>query len=160
MMLGMSLETFTLVHVAISLVGLAAGFVVVGGLLGDRRLDGSTAVFLAATVVTSVTGFGFPFERLLPSHVTGVLSLLVLVPCLLARYRFRLAGGWRRVYVITAVVALYFNTFVAVVQSFLKFPALRALAPTQSEAPFALAQGATLVAFVVLGVQSVRRFRS
>jgi hypothetical protein len=155
----MSLETFTLVHVLISLVGLGAGFVVAFGLLASKRLDGWTALFLATTVATSVTGFLFPFERLLPSHIVGIISLVVLALAILARYPLRLAGGWRRVYVINAMLALYLNAFVAVVQVFRNVPALLALAPTQEEPPFAIAQGLVLVLFVGLGVFAVRRFR-
>jgi len=128
------LAIYTAVHVVISLVGIASGVVVTRGLLTAQPRDRWTAVFLATTLATSLTGFGFPFERLLPSHIVGVLSILVLTPAILARYRFRLAGGWRAVHVIGAVVAFYFNVFVLIVQLFLKVPALKALAPTQSDA--------------------------
>src|SRR5215207_4585675 len=126
------LETFTLIHVVISLVGIGSGFVVVYGLLTGRRLRGWTALFLATTVATSVTGFGFPAERLLPAHKVGVVSLAVLALAILARYAFRMAGAWRWIYVVGAVVSLYLNVFVGVVQAFQKVPALKALAPTQS----------------------------
>jgi len=106
-----------------------------------------------------VTGFGFPFDHLLPSHKVGILSLLILTIAILARYGLRLAGAWRGVYVVSATVALYFNVFVAVVQAFLKVPALKALAPHQTEPPFAVAQGAVLIAFVVLGGLAARRWR-
>ena len=158
-MLGMSLETFTLVHVLLSLAGIASGLVVLLGLLGGKRLDGWTGVFLATTVATSLTGFGFPFVELLPSHQVGIVSLLVLALALVARYPLRLAGAWRRVYVISAVMALYLNAFVLVVQAFLKIPVLKALAPTQGEPPFAIAQGLLLVAFIVLGSLAATRFR-
>src|SRR6266550_3854360 len=131
MVFGMSLGTYTLVHVVISLVGIGSGFVVLYGLLTGKRLDRWTAVFLATTVATSVTGFGFPVHKLLPSHVVGTISLVVLAIAIPARYSFHLAGPWRRVYVIGAVTALYLNVFVLIVQSFLKVPALKALAPTQ-----------------------------
>src|SRR5271163_3333841 len=116
MTLGMSLETFTLVHVLISLVGIASGLVVVYGLLNDNRMDSWTALFLVTTVLTSATGFLFPFEHLLPSHKVGIISLVVLAITIVARYAQHLAGGWRRTYVITAVIALYLNCFVLVVQ--------------------------------------------
>src|SRR5439155_8179662 len=96
----------------ISLVGIGSGFVVIFGLLAGKRLDGWTALFLVTTVATSVTGFGFPFDHLLPSHKVGIISLAVLAVAILARYAFHLAGGWRRIYVISAVTALYLNVFV------------------------------------------------
>jgi len=152
------MSTYTLVHVVISLIGIASGIVVLGGLLGRRRLDAWTFVFLTTTVLTSLTGFGFPFTQLLPSHVVGAISLVALAVALVARYTKRLDGGWRRVYAITAVVSLYFNVFVLVVQLFLKVPALQNLAPTQSEPPFLVAQLAVLVLFVWLGLAAARRF--
>ena len=158
MIWGLSESTFTLVHVALSLVGIVAGLVTMFGLVGGKRLDGWTVVFLATTVATSVTGFGFPFDHLLPSHKVGILSLLVLLVAIAARYGFRLAGGWRRTYVITAAVALYLNIFVLVVQLFLEVPALKALAPTQKEPPFAIAQVAVLALFGWLAVLATRRF--
>ncbi len=153
-----SLATFTVVHVIISLVGIASGFFVLSGLLGDKRLEGWTSIFLVTTVATSVTGFGFPFTQLLPSHIIGVLSLVVLALAILARYVFHLAGTWRWIYVVSAVVALYFNVFVLIVQAFRRVPALKALAPTESEAPFLIVQLLALVAFVVLGVRAAGRF--
>jgi len=153
------MTTYTLVHVVISLAGIVSGLVVLAGLLTAQRLDRWTAVFLATTAATSVTGFGFPFERLLPSHVVAVLSLVVLAISMYARYGRRLDGAWRWVYAVTAVTALYFNVFVLVVQLFLKVPALNALAPTQSEPPFTLAQGVVLIAFLVLGVLTVKTFK-
>jgi hypothetical protein len=155
-----SLATFTLVHVAISLAGIVAGAVVVYGLVAGKRLDGWTAIFFATTVATSITGFGFPFEHLLPSHVVGVISLVVLAIAAGARYGAHLAGGWRRVYVIGAVVAFYLNVFVLIVQLFRRVPALTALAPTQSEPPFAIVQGAGLLLFIALGVFATRGFRA
>lgn len=153
------METYTLVHVVISLIGIATGFVVLAGLLKNQRLDGWTAVFLVTTTATSPTGFGFPFVRLLPSHIVGAISLVVLAVAIIARYRHRMARGWRATYVITAVMALYFNVFVLVVQSFQKVPALAVLAPTQSEPPFAVAELIVLVAFLALGYLAVIRFR-
>jgi hypothetical protein len=157
MIFGMTPILF--IHVALSLVGIASGFVVIWGLLAARRLDAWTAVFLATTVATSVTGFFLPADRLLPSHVVGIISLVVLAVAIVARYQRRMAGGWRRTYVITAVVAQYLNFFVLIVQSFLKVPALHELAPTQSEPPFAIAQLIALVAFVAVGVLAAKRFR-
>jgi hypothetical protein len=160
MILGMPTSTFTLVHVLLSLAGIGAGFVVVFGLLGGKRLDGWTALFLATTVATSVTGFLFPAEHLLPSHVVGIISLVVLAVAILARYAFHLEGAWRATYVVCAVVALYFNVFVAVVQAFLKVPTLSAIAPTQKEPPFLIAQLVVLALFVALAVVSPKRFHA
>jgi len=159
MVLGMSLATFTLVHVLISLAGIASGLVVVYGMLTAQRLDRWTAFFLVTTVLTSATGYLFPFEHLLPSHIVGAISLVVLAIAFVARYARRMAGTWRSTYVVSAIVALYLNCFVLVVQSFLKVPALHALAPTQKEPPFAIAQLLVLVIFVALGIFSVKRFR-
>ena len=155
----MTLSTFTALHVVISLAGIASGLVVTFGLTHGRRLDPWTAVFLATSAATSLTGFGFPFERVLPSHVVGVLSLLVLALATVARYPLRMRGGWRRVYVVSSIAGLYFNVFVLVVQAFLKVPALRALAPKQEEPPFAIAQGMVLVLFLILGRHAWRGFR-
>ena len=159
MILGMSLETYTLAHVLISLVGIGSGLVVMFGLLTGKRLDGWTALFLASTVATSVTGFGFPFHQLLPRHKVGIVSLVVLAVAILARYSMHLAGAWRRVYVVCATVALYFNVFVGVVQAFLHVPVLNAMAPKQTEPPFVVAQGIVLAVFVVLGIVAAIRFR-
>ena len=158
MILGMSIATFTLVHVVLSLVGIFAGLVVVFGMLGSKRLDGWAALFLATTVLTSVTGFFFPFDKILPSHIVGIISLVVLGIAILALYALHLAGSWRWIYVVSAVLALYLNVFVGVVQAFQKLPLLASLAPTQSEPPFLIAQAAVLVIFVVLGVVAVRSF--
>jgi hypothetical protein len=159
MILGISLYTFTLVHTVISLIGIATGLVVLSGMLANRTRCNWTAVFLASTVLTSVTGFGFPFSKLLPSHIVGIISLVVLVPAILGRYPFKLAGAWRWIYVVCAVFALYLNCFVGVVQAFMKIPAIKALAPTQAEPPFLIAQTILLIVFVVLGFLAVRRFR-
>jgi hypothetical protein len=158
MIFGMT--TFTIVHVVLSLIGIVAGFVVVFGLLTAKRLDGWSAIFLATTVLTSVTGFMFPFHKFLPSHGVGIVSLIVLALAILARYAFHLAGGWRRTYAITAVIALYLNVFVLIVQLFEKVPALRALAPTQSEPAFKLTQLVVLALFFALAVLSSIRFRN
>jgi hypothetical protein len=159
MVLGMSLANFTLLHVVISLVGIGAGLLVLYGLITSRRFSGWTAIFLATTILTSVTGFLFPFERVLPSHIFGVISLVLLAIAVVALYGYRLAGRARWIYVASAVAALYLNVFVGVVQSFLKVSFLQPLAPTQSELPFIVAQGLTLVAFAVLGFVAVRGFR-
>lgn len=143
--------TLTVVHVLISLVAIAAGFPVIWGLLKRKPLDRWNAVFLATTVATSATGFLFPVDRVLPSHVLGVISLVVLAMAIYARYGSRLAGSWRPVYAGTAVAAFYLNFFVLIVQSFLKIPALHALAPTQTELPFAAVQLVALAACVVIG---------
>ena len=154
------MTTFTFVHVLLSLIGIFSGFVVVFGLLVAKRLDGWTTLFLASTVLTSVTGFLFPFHGFLPSHGVGILSLLALAIAIFARYGCHLAGLWRRTYAITAVIALYLNVFVLIVQLFQKVPALKAIAPTQSEAPFKVTQLVALVLFVVLGGSAAIRFRS
>ena len=157
MIFGMTLLTF--VHVLLSLIGIGSGFVVLFGLLTSRRLNGWTALFLVTTVLTSVTGFLFPFHRFLPSHGVGVISLIVLAVAIFARYTRQLAGAWRRSYVICAMTALYLNVFVLAVQLFEKVPALKAMAPTQSEPLFKIAQLALLALFIVLTVLSAVKFR-
>jgi hypothetical protein len=158
MMLGLSLSVFTTLHVAVSLIGIAAGLVALYGMLASQRRAGWTALFLATTILTSVTGFMFPFNGLLPSHVVGAISLALLAVALLALYVFRLAGSWRWLYVAAAVAALYLNVFVAVVQAFRKVAFLQPLAPTESEPPFAVAQLAVLALFLGLGILAARRF--
>lgn len=150
---------FTLFHVALSLVGIAAGLVVLRGLLASKRLDGWTALFLTTTIATSVTGFLFPFRGFTPAIGVGFVSMVVLAVACYARYGRRLAGPWRLAYVLTAVVALYLNVFVLVVQAFLKVPALKALAPQQNEPPFAIVQGMVLLLFFVAGLRAAARFR-
>lgn len=152
------MATFTLVHVVLSLVGIGSGLVVLWGLLSAKRLEGWTALFLTTTAATSATGFGFPVDRFLPSHAIGIVSLVVLTIATVGRYRFHLAGGWRQAYAITSIVALYLNVFVLIVQAYLKVPALNALAPTQTEAPFAITQLVALAIFGALGVLAARRF--
>jgi|SRR5271165_882236 len=159
MTLGLSLSAFTLLHVIISLAGLGSGFVVVWGFFNDKRLDGWTAIFLTTTVLTSVTGFMFPFEGFKPSYVLASLSLVVLAIAIYARYSRHMAGSWRGTYVITAAVALYFNCFVAVVQAFAKIPALHELAPKGSEPPFLIAQLVVLAIFIWLTYRAARRFQ-
>jgi hypothetical protein len=158
MILGMSTATYTFLHVLISLVGIGSGLVVMFGFLTGKRLDGLTAVFLITTVLTSVSGFGFPFDHLLPSHIVGIISLVILAVAIPARYLFHLAGSWRWIYVIGATTALYLNVFVLVVQSFMKVPALKALAPTQTEPSFLVAQSVVLVVYLGLTVLATRRF--
>jgi|SRR5947207_5289282 len=153
-----TLATYTAVHVIISVIGIASGLVVAVGYLSGKRFEQATRVFLSATALTSLTGFGFPFTHLLPSHIVGVLSLVVLAVAIFARYGKRLAGAWRWGYVVAATLALYFNVFVLIVQSFLKVPALKTLAPTQTEPPFAIAQLVALAIFAVLGAAGVKTF--
>ena len=158
MTLGLSLSAFTTLHVVISLIGIASGLVVLRGMLASQRLPGWTALFLATTILTSVTGFMFPFNGVTPGIVVGAISLVLLALALLALYALRLAGAWRWIYVATALASLYLNAFVGVVQAFQKLPFLQPLAPTQSEPPFAVAQLAVLALFLVLGILAVRRF--
>ena len=158
MMLGMSLSTFTTLHVIISLVGIGSGFIVLFGMLSAKRLNGWTALFLLTTVLTSVTGFGFPFTHVTPGHKVGVISLVVLLIAILARYSFHMVGKWRWIYVVTAIIAEYLNVFVLVVQGFEKVPALRAMASTQSEPPFLVAQLVVMALFIVLTIFAVKKF--
>src|ERR1700693_2464143 len=161
MILGMSLSTFTMVHVIISLIAIASGTIVMFGLLGSNRMPGMTAIFLLFTILTSATGFLFPFEELLPSHMVGILSLVLLAIACIALYAMKLSGAWRWIYVVTAMASLYLNVFVLVIQSFLKIPALHALAPSvpPSEPPFAVIQGIVLLFFIIVIIGAVRRFR-
>ncbi|MBI3401011.1 MAG: hypothetical protein HY048_06295 [Acidobacteria bacterium] len=154
--MGFNLATYTAVHVVLSLVGIGSGLVVVFGFLTARQSDAWTALFLRTTIATSLTGFGFPVDHLMPSHIIGGISLALLAVAVYARYQARLEGVWRRTYVVCVVIALYLNVFVLVVQSFRRVPALKELAPTQSEPPFLIAQGAVLVLFVALGTFATR----
>jgi hypothetical protein len=154
-----SLTTFTLIHTVLSILGIFAGCVVAGGLLAGKRLDGWTGLYLVTTVLTSATGFGFPFVTWLPQHTLGVISLIVLAGVIVARYVKHLAGGWRKVYVVGAVLALYLNVFVLVVQLFRRVPALVVSAPTQSEPPFLITQLIVLGVFVWLGAAALKGFR-
>ena len=153
------MKTFTAIHVVISLIGISSGLVVMFGMLGRKLLNRWTALFLASTAATSVTGFFFPFHGFTPAIGVGIVSLIVLAVAILARYARHLAGAWRWIYAVSASVALYFNVFVLVVQLFQKVPALKALAPTQSEPPFAVAQLIVLIFFVVLAIAASVRFR-
>lgn len=163
MILGMSMATFVQVHVVISLIAIVAGLIVMFGMLGSKSQPGLTAIFLLFTILTSATGFLIPplaTETLLPSHIIGVLSLVLLAIACFALYVVKLAGAWRRIYVLTALISLYLNTFVLVIQSFLKIPALSALAPGNPPAGpvFAVVQGIVLVFFVVMIIGACRRF--
>jgi len=153
------LRTFTHLHVAISLAAIFSGLVVLFGLLTSKRLDHWTSFFLLTTVATSVTGFFFPFHGFTPAIGVGIISLILLAVAIVARYPRHLTGAWRWLYVISATLALYLNVFVLIVQSFQKVPALRAMAPTQTEPPFLLAQLLALTLFVVFGILAAIRFQ-
>src|SRR6202521_1080516 len=152
MVLGMSLSAFTTLHVIISLIGIVSGLIVMFGLLGSNRMAGMTALFLLTTILTSATGFLFPVEKLLPSHIIGILSLVLLAIACIALYGMKLSGAWRWIYVVTALLSLYFNVFVLIIQSFLKIPALTALAPGNPPTGpvFAVVQGVVLVFFIIM----------
>jgi hypothetical protein len=161
MMLGLSLANFTLLHVVISLIAIVAGLIVMFGMLGSRSMPGLTATFLILTILTNVTGFGFPFEQLLPSHIIAIISLVLLAVACLALYVMGLKGAWRPIYIVTALVALYLNVFVLVIQSFLKIPALTALAPGNppSGPVFGVVQGLVLLFFAIVIIGVWRRYR-
>lgn len=161
MVFGMSLATYTLIHVIISLIGIISGLIVLFGMIGNKRLGGLTAIFLIATVLTSVTGYGFPVEHLMPSHIVGAISLAALLFAILARYLFHMAGNWRAVYVITSAVALYLNCFVLVTQTFEKVFGPKPVphpAPPPAGPAFAFTQGIVLALFTVWGYLAVRNF--
>jgi len=160
-MLGLSLSEFTVLHVIISLVAIAFGFVVVFGLLGSRRMPAATAIFLAFTIATSVTGFMFPFTHLLTSHIIGIVSLVLLAVACIALYTMKLRGPWRAVYVLTALISLYLNVFVLLVQGFLKIPVLHdlALGNSPSAPAFAVIQGVVLLFFVAVTIGAWWRFK-
>jgi hypothetical protein len=159
MILGMSTAAFTQFHVILSLIGIVSGIVVVLAMLAANRLPAVTAVFLLTTVATSVTGFMFHSAAFGPPQVIGIISLVILGVAILALYVYRLAGSWRWIYVVSALLALYLNVFVGVVQTFQKVEFFRALAPTQKEPPFAIAQAIVLVVFIALGVAAAKKFR-
>jgi hypothetical protein len=152
------LAAFTILHVIISLIAIVSGFAVLNGLLKSQRTDGWTLTFLIFTPATLITGFLFPFHGFTPAIGVGIIATIILIPTILARYTFRLAGAWRWIYAAGAVVSLYFNVFVLIAQSFQKIPALNVLAPTGSEPPFAITQGIVLVLFVIAGALSLIRF--
>ena len=155
----MILQIYTIIHVLISLYGIFSGLVVLLGMLGNKRLDGWTKWFLITTVATSVTGFFFPFHGFTPAVKLGIITVPVLAITIYARYARQLGGAWRWVYVIGAVLSLYFNVFVLIVQSFEKIPGLKAMAPTQTEPPFKLTQLVVLALFILLGILAAIRFR-
>lgn len=157
MILGMT--PFTLFHVLLSLIGIATGLVVLRGLLANERMDGLTSIFLATTAATTITGFLFPFSGFTPAIGVGIVSTVVLAAAIAARYVYGMRGTWRGVYVVGAVVGLYLNCFVLVVQAFLKIGPLNALAPNGSEPPFAIAQAVVLLFFLWAGFVALRRFR-
>jgi hypothetical protein len=161
MILGMSLSTFTTVHVIISLTAIVAGIIVMFGMLGSNRMPGLTAIFLLFTILTSATGFLFPFDKLLPSHMVGILSLVLLAIACIALYAMKLSGAWRWIYTVTALISLYLNVFVLVIQAFLKVPALHAVAPGNppSGPVFAVVQGIVLLFFILVIIGAVRRFK-
>ena len=159
MILGMSIGAFTLLHVIITLVAIGSGLIVVGGIFASHKLPVTTALFLFTTALTSVTGFLFPIHGLTPALGVGILACVILAVALFALYKEHLVGAWRWIYVITAIVSLYLNVFVLVAQSFMKVAALNALAPTQSEPPFAITQAAILVIFILIGLIAAANFR-
>ena len=159
MIVGLSLYAFTIIHVIISLIAIAAGLVVMFGMLGSHRLPGWTAIFLITTALTSITGFMFPINGFTPALGTGIVATIVLVFALVGLYGKHLSGAWRWIYAATAVISLYLNVFVLIVQSFQKIAFLKAMAPTQSEPPFLIAQGAALVFFVAIGIAAAIKFR-
>ncbi len=153
-----NLQTFTFMHVLISLVAIVSGLIVLYGWLTSRTLNGWTLIFLLFTLATSITGFLFPFKGFTPAIGVGILSMFVLAAAFVGLYAFHLGGSWRWIYLVAAAVALYLNVFVLVVQSFLKIPVLHALAPNGNEPPFAIAQGIVLLLFVIGGFLAVRRY--
>ncbi|PSH68052.1 hypothetical protein CU102_15960 [Phyllobacterium brassicacearum] len=156
MIFGMT--PFTAFHVILSLIGIVSGLIVLAGLLAADRKAGWTIIFLITTIGTSVTGFLFPYAGFTPAIGVGIISMIFLIAAVVALYVYRLAGAWRWIYVVSAVVSLYLNAFVLVVQAFQKIPALNALAPTGSEPPFAIVEGTVLVLFMIAGFLSLRRF--
>jgi hypothetical protein len=158
-MTGITLSAFTLLHVLISLIGIIAGLIALTGWLNSDPSRTPTAIYLATTILTSVTGFLFPFTKLLPSHIVGIISLVLLAVATFALYGKHLSGLWRPIYTVTATLSLYLNVFVLIVQSFLKVPLLRASAPTQTEPAFLVTQGAALLLFLVLTILTTARFR-
>ena len=161
MTFGLSVQAVTILHVVISLIGIVSGLVVLFGLFKSQSKPGMTGLFLCSTILTNATGFMFPFEKLLPSHIIAILSLVLLAIACFALYGQKLSGVWRPIYLITAIASLYFNVFVLVIQSFLKIGPLHELAPSvpPSEPPFAITQGIVLVLFVIAGIVALRRFR-
>ena len=159
MILGMSVGAFTVLHVVITLVAIGSGLIVVGGIFASHKLPVTTVLFLFTTALTSVTGFLFPIHGFTPALGVGIVACVILAVALFALYKVQLVGAWRWIYVITAVASLYLNVFVLVVQSFVKVSALNALAPTQSEPPFAITQLVILVIFILIALIAVVKFR-
>jgi hypothetical protein len=155
---GLSISTYTLIHVLISLAGIGSGFVVLFGFLHGKRLDGWNVIFLTTCALTSLTGFLFPFGQLLPTHILGLLSLSAWTIAIVIRNSFGFNGWSRVVYVVAVAMALYFNCFAAVVQLFAKIPALKAIAPTRTESPYVIAQSVVLAVFVLLTYVAAKRF--
>jgi hypothetical protein len=160
MVLGMSLGAYTMLHVIISLIGIGTGFIVLFGLINGRLLSPWNGVFLVTTILTSLTGFAFPNDKITPGIILGILSMIVLAFALVALYLFHLRGAWRRTYAITAMIALYFNVFVLIAQTFEHVPAFHALAPTGTETPFKVAQTLLLLLFIVLISAAAKKFRN
>ncbi|MDO8978601.1 MAG: hypothetical protein Q7V17_05140 [Afipia sp.] len=160
MILGMSLAAFTVFHLIISMIAIALGFVVAGGMLASNRMPGWTLWFLVLTILTSATGFLFPFTKILPSHVVAIISLVLLAVAVYALYGKGLSGVWRTVYVVTAMLALWFNVFVLIAQGFQKVALLNVYAPTGAEPPFAITQGIVLVFFIGMILVGIRRFKT
>jgi hypothetical protein len=158
MILGMSVGAFTVLHVVITLVAIGSGLIVVGGIFASHKLPVTTALFLFTTALTSVTGFLFPIHGFTPALGVGIVACVILAVALFALYKEHLVGAWRWIYVITAVASLYLNVFVLVVQSFVKVSALNALAPTQSEPPFAITQAVVLAIFILIALITVVKF--
>jgi hypothetical protein len=158
MTLGLPTALILQIHVALSLIGIVSGLVVLYRLLTNNQSSGWTALFLATTILTSVTGFPLPPFGFDPPRVVGIISLVLLAAAVVALFVFHLAGRWRLLYCASAIAALYLNVFVGVVQAFQKLPFLHSLAPTQSEPPFVVAQIAVLAAFAALGFLAVKRF--
>jgi hypothetical protein len=155
----MSVGAFTILHVIITLVAIGSGLIVVGGMFASHRLPVTTALFLFTTALTSVTGFLFPIHGFTPALGVGILACVILAVALFALYKEHLIGVWRWMYVIAAVASLYLNVFVLVVQSFVKVSALNALAPTQTEPPFAITQAAVLAIFILITLVAIVKFR-
>jgi hypothetical protein len=159
MILGMSTGLFTGIHVFLSLVGIVTGFIVMFGMIGGKKLPKWAAWFFVTNILTDVTGFLFPFKGITPGIIIGALSLVVLLVAMIGYYGKRLTGGWRARYVITVAVALWFNVFILIVQSFEKIAALKEIAPTQASPPFGIAQLCALVLLIILTTLAFRRFR-
>jgi len=154
------MSTLTMVHVSLSLIGIATGFLVIFQMIGGKALGGLNTIFLVSTILTSVTGFFFPITKITPGLVIGAISLVVLAIALFALYSKKLAGGWRTFYVVTAVIAQFFNVLVLIVQSFMKIRVLHAMAPTGEEAIVKIVQVCALVLLIVLGVIAARKFKA